>query len=159
MRRRAALAVGFAIALVAAAPRDRAVIVDSGSTNTQGYKIEVWSDGTASIAPQDRFGAAQGAAKAFSVSAATATRFFADLAAARKGDATGEPCMKSASFGTTTKVEWHGWISPDLDCPSNSALTTALVHDVGEIRQTSGISAEPLRRAPVAQPVSPPRHP
>lgn len=156
MRRRLAVTVCFAIALVAAAPRDSAVIVDSGSTNTQGYKIEVWSDGTASLAPQNRLGAAAGAAKPFTVPAATATRLFADLAAARKGGVTGEPCMKSASFGTTTKIEWHGWISPDLDCPSGNALTTALVHDVGEIRQTSGIGAEPLRRAPVAQPVSTP---
>ncbi len=156
MRRRVALAIGLAIALVAAAPRDSAVIVDSGSTNTQGYKIQVWSDGTASITPADRFGTAQGAAKPFSVPASTATRFFADLAAARKGAAAGEPCMKSASFGTTTHVVWHGWTSPDLDCPAANALTAALVHDIAEIRQTSGISAEPLRRAPLAQPVSPP---
>jgi hypothetical protein len=156
MRGRVALTIGLAIALVAAAPRDSAMIVDSGSTNTQGYKIQVWSDGTASITPADRFGTAQGAAKGFSVPASTATRLFADLAAARKGAAAGEPCMKSASFGTTTHIVWHGWTSPDLDCPAGNALTAALVHDVGEIRQTSGIGAEPLRRAPLAQPVSPP---
>lgn len=156
MRGRLVLAVSFAIAMVAAAPRDSALILDSGSTNTQGYKIEVWSDGTASLAPLDRVGAVQGAAKPFTVPAATATRFFADLAAARKAGVTGEPCMKSASFGTTTKIVWHGWKSPDLDCPASNAVMTALVHDVGEIRQTSGISAEPLRRAPVAQPVSTP---
>jgi hypothetical protein len=156
MGRRVALAIGFAIALVAAAPRDSAVIVDSGSTNTQGYKIQVSSDGTASITPADRFGTVQGAAKPFTVPASTAARFFADLAAARKGAAAGQPCIKSASFGTTTHVVWHGWTSPDLDCPAANALTAALVHDVGEIRQTSGISAEPLRRAPLAQPVSPP---
>jgi hypothetical protein len=131
------------------------VILDSGSTNTQGYKIQVWSDGTAAIAPQDRFGVVQGATKSFTVPAATASRFFADLAAARKSGATGQPCMKSASFGTTTFVVWHNWKSPDLDCPSSNAQTTALVHDVGEIRQTSGISAEPLRRAP-PQPVASP---
>jgi hypothetical protein len=156
MRPRVAWTIGLAIALVAAAPRDSAVIVDSGSTNTQGYKIQVWSDGTASITPADRFGTVQGAAKAFSVPASTATRFFADLAAARKGAATGQPCMKSASFGTTTHVVWHSWTSPDLDCPAGNALTAALVHDVGEIRQTSGIGVEPLRRGPQAQPVSPP---
>jgi hypothetical protein len=136
--------------LIAAAPRDSAVIVDSGSTNTLGYKIEVWSDGTAVITPQNRLGTAQAAPKSFTVPAATASRFFADLRAARKGNATGEPCVKSASFGTTTHVTWHGWTSPDLDCPPNNALTAALVHDVGTLTQASGANTTPMRHAPWA---------
>jgi hypothetical protein len=96
---------------------------------------------------QDRAGAQQSAAKAFSVSKATAAKFFGDLQEARAGKATSQPCMKSASFGTSTHVAWHDWTSPDLDCPPGSPLTAALLTDVGAIRKASGIdSAVPLRR-------------
>ncbi len=71
------LIAAFALGgLVAAAPRDSAVIVDSGSTNTQGYKIEVWSDGTASLAMPGPSGAPQSAPKSFTIPAETTTRFF-----------------------------------------------------------------------------------
>jgi hypothetical protein len=145
-----ALMAALATALIAAAPHDTAVIVDSGSTNTLGYKIEVSPDGTASLTPHNRYGAAPGAAKTFTLTTATATRFFADLQAARKANATGEPCMKSASFGTKTTVTWRGWTSPDLDCPPGNSHMAALVRDVGEIRQKAGVSTAPLNRVPLA---------
>ncbi len=141
-----------------AAPRDNAVIVDSGSTNTLGYKIEVWSDGSASVTPQNKAGIAQGAVKTFTVSAATASKFFADLQAARSGNATGSGCIKSASFGTATHVTWQGWTSPDLDCPPLNALVAALVHDVGEIRQASGVSSQ-VMHGPVMVPQPAPTQP
>jgi hypothetical protein len=130
--------------IAAASAPDGAVIVDSGSTNSLGYKIEVWSDGRATLAA--RGNGTQPAAKSFTMSQTAIARFFADLKAARDGKATGVPCMKSASFGTTTRVYWHGWMSPDLDCPAGNALTAALVHDVGEIRAASGIANIPLHR-------------
>ena len=130
---------------MAAAPPDSAVIVNSGSTNTIGYSIEVWSDGKASVTMQGR-GSAPSTPKAFTVSAATAERFFADLAAARKGNATTAPCMKSASFGTSTHVKWQGWVSPDLSCPPKSSLGDALVRDVDAIHQAAGVAAAPLRQ-------------
>ncbi|MGC1379844.1 MAG: hypothetical protein WA814_02330 [Candidatus Baltobacteraceae bacterium] len=144
---------------VGAAQRDSAVIVDSGSTNTQGYKIQVWSDNTASITMQSRAGAAESTPKAFNVPAETAAKLFADLAAARKARVTSGPCMKSASFGTTTHVTWQDWVSPDLDCPPNDALTAALVKDVEAIRQASGLNSLPIRRPPLAMPASPPKEP
>jgi hypothetical protein len=145
---RASFLAGLAIAsFVAATPRDTAVIVNSGSTNAVGYKIQVWSDGTAAITTQN--GANSPAAKNFTISAAAASRFFADLAAARKDGAKSAACMKSASFGTSTHVTWQGWISPDLDCPPKNSLGAALVQDVQTIRQASGISAIPLRRTPL----------
>jgi hypothetical protein len=140
-----ALVIAAAAAPVSAASpsRDAAVIVDSGSTNTSGYRIEVWSDGSASIRLQNRAGVAQGSARAFTVARTVAARFFTGLKAARAANVTGSPCMKSASFGTTTHAIWHGWTSPDLDCPAPNALLSALVRDVNAIRAASGIGNLP----------------
>jgi hypothetical protein len=146
MKRRATLLSLFAIAsLMAAAPaRENAVIVNSGSTNAMGYKISVWSDGTATLTMQHRDGSAVSAPKAFDVRAATATRFFSDLAAARSARIATVPCMKSVSFGTTTRVTWQGWVSPDLDCPPKDSLGDALVKDLGEIIKAAGVGPQPL---------------
>jgi len=145
-RLRATFLTALAIAaLVAAAPPDSAVIVNSGSTNSMGYSIEVSSDGKASVTMQSH-GSSAGAPKQFTVPAATAQRFFGDLAAARKGNAATVPCMKSASFGTTTHVKWQGWVSPDLSCPPKDSLGDALVKDIDAIRKAGGISAMPLRQ-------------
>jgi hypothetical protein len=138
----AALAIGT---LVAAATPDSAVIVNSGSTNTYGYSIAVSSDGKGSVTIENR-GTASSTPKPFTVSAETASRFFSDLAAARKGNAVTVPCMKSASFGTSEHVKWQGWVSPDLSCPPKDSLGNALVKDVSEIRQAAGVSASPLRQ-------------
>ena len=144
MKIRATLLSVLAIAsLVGAAPSDNAVIVNSGSTNSYGYRIEVSPDGKASVSMQERGGAAVGTPKPFAVEASTATKFFADLAAARKGNVQTVPCMKSASFGSSTHVLWQGWTSPDLTCPPKDSLGDALVTDVEAIRKASGISESP----------------
>jgi hypothetical protein len=132
--------------LPVAAATDGATIVDSGSTNSLGYRIQVWTNGSATLTVQNRGGVAQSAAKPFVLTQSATTSFFAALKAAREGNATGMSCMKSASFGTTTRITWHSWISPDLDCPAGNALTAALVHDVGVIRAASGIDTMPLHR-------------
>jgi hypothetical protein len=153
MRLRATLLAALAIASwVAATPADTAVIVNSGSTNSYGFTIQVWSNGKGSLALKGRGGAA-GTAKPFSLSAATTARFFADLAAARKANAATAPCVKSASFGTSTHVTWQGWQSPDLSCPPNGSVGEALVRDVDAIRQAAGVSQPPLRGA--AGPIGP----
>jgi len=140
----ATLVAAMAIAtFMAAGPGDSAVITNSGSTNAYGYTIKVTPDGNATVAMQAR-GAATSAAKPFTVPSATITKFFADLAAARKANIASVPCMKSVSFGTTTHVTWQGWQSPDLDCPPKDDLGTALVNDVEAIRKASGISSTPL---------------
>lgn len=126
-------------ALMAASPPESATIVDSGSTNANGYTIRVGSDGNASVTYQPRGGSPIGAPKRFTVPAATTSRFFSDLAAARKGKAAAVPCMKSVSFGSTLKVTWQGWTSPDLTCPPKDALGEALVSDVAAIRNAGGI--------------------
>ena len=146
---RATIVAALAIAsCVAAASPDTAMIVNSGSTNSYGYSITVRSDGNATATLQVR-GAAAGTTKAFTIPAATVERFFADLAAARKGNATTSPCMKSASFGTSTHITWQGWVSPDLSCPPSGALGQALDADVDAIRKAAGISAMPLRQTPI----------
>jgi hypothetical protein len=154
---RAAIAVVLAVELLAiratgASARDGAAIVNSGSTNASGYKIELWSDGSGVVTLQNRFGTTHGAPKTFAVSPSLAQRFFADLKAARDGNAVGEPCMKSASFGTTTHAQWHGWSSPDLDCPAGNGLTAALIGDVNSIRSASGVETMPLHRPILAPP-------
>lgn len=139
---RATMVAAAAIAaLMAASPPDTATIVDSGSTNANGYTIRVGSDGNASVTYAPRGGSSIGAPKRFTVPAATTARFFADLAAARKGNAASVPCMKSVSFGSTLKVMWQGWTSPDLTCPPKDALGEALVSDVAAIRNAGGIDA------------------
>jgi hypothetical protein len=139
------LAVLAIASFMAAAPGESAVITNSGSTNSVGYVIKVSPDGQATLEMQGK-GGTPSAPKSFTVPAATATRFFSDLAAARKANAVTVPCMKSVSFGTTTRITWQGWQSPDLDCPPKDDLGTALVNDVDAIRKASGIAAFPLRQ-------------
>lgn len=140
----ATLTAVMAIAtFMAAGPGDNAVITNSGSTNAYGYTITVTPDGKATVAMQAK-GAAPSAAKPFTVPSATITKFFDDLAAARKANIASVPCMKSVSFGSTTHVAWQGWQSPDLDCPPKDDLGTALLNDVDAIRKASGISSTPL---------------
>ncbi|MFY9737860.1 MAG: hypothetical protein WAK11_02300 [Candidatus Cybelea sp.] len=135
-----------ALFLLGAVPLDSAVIVDSGSTNTQGYRIEIRSDGSASVST------GSSSPKPFTVAQATVGRFFGDLAAARKGNATSAPCVKSASFGSTLRITWQQWVSPDLTCPPKDALGAALVTDVKTLREAAGIGAATLRQGPEAQP-------
>ena len=157
------LTLGLLAAGVAAVPaRDGATIVNSGSTNFAGYKIEVWSDGTASVVSSNRTGAILSTPKPFTLDPATTQRFFADLATARSEGAKTVPCMKSASFGSTTRVAWHDWTSPDLTCPpGNAAASAPLVRDVEEIAKASGINDAPrgygpgIRRPPGLSPNTP----
>lgn len=140
-----------------AATSDSAVINNSGSTNTLGYRIEVKSDGSATVAMIHGPGAAPSSQKAFTVAASQTKQFFTDLAAARAAKSVTEPCMKSASFGSSTYVTWQGWRSADLTCPPSDAAGKALIHDVEQIRNAAGVSVSPLRQAPVE--VKPPAAP
>jgi len=103
----------------AATVRDGAVIVNSGSTNIAGYTLQVWSDGAASMGTR-------------SVARPLAKRLFSDLRRAKGATAVSQGCIKSASFGTTMTVTYHGWTSPDLECPVMGALA-AVQNDVREV--------------------------
>lgn len=156
MTSRATLLAALAVAaFVAAAPVKTATIVNSGSTNSDGYVIQVWSNGKASLSLKEKGGAPASRPKPFTLAAATVAEFFSDLAAARTADAQTVPCMKSASFGSTVHVTWQGWISPDLTCPAKDSLGAALIKDVDAIHQASGIAAMPLRSGPVIESTPP----
>ena len=151
----ASLALG-AFAACSASEPDSATIVNSGSTNFTGYTIQVRSDGSASAQVSNRGSDAESTPQPFTLDAATAKQFFADLAAARAVKSIGQPCMKSASFGSTTRVTWHDWTSPDLSCPPGNPAGAALVHDVQTIEAASGVSAGPRHRfGPVVPEPSP----
>jgi len=138
------LALAFFIAAVTvaplpAAPPDAAVIVNSGSTNARGYRIVVRPGGSALVSRQAEV------TTIGIVSRETATRFFADLAAAAPLDAIGgAPCLKSASFGVRITVAWHGTQSPDLACPTGPAGRTLLC-DIGTIERELDIRRSPPR--------------
>ncbi|MBV8723364.1 MAG: hypothetical protein JO277_14535 [Candidatus Eremiobacteraeota bacterium] len=148
-----ALTLGLLAVCAAAAPsRDTATIVDSGSTNTAGYAIAVSSDGNSTVTPRNRMGESQSAPRSFTITTTLAAQFFADLKAARDGNATSVHCMKSASFGTSTHIAWHDWTSPDLDCPAGDALTSALIHDVDAIRAAGNVQTMLRPHAPSGPP-------
>lgn len=135
--------------------RDGATVVDSGSTDWSGYKMDVWSDGNADLTLQDRGRATHGPLKTFTISASLAHRFFADLKAKRDGlRIAGEFCGTYAGNTTTAYVQWHGWRSPDLACAPapNSVLILALINDVNAILSASGVDRSRRQRSTPAPP-------
>jgi len=95
-------------------PND-AVIVNSGSTNFSGYTLVIHPDFSAEVA-------VNGVARQTAVLEADAKSLFAKLDGAMPLDslAIGH-CMKSASFGTTTTIAYHGKVTPDLSCGVDAA--------------------------------------
>lgn len=133
----ATLFVGAALA----ATQDGGVIQTSRSTNTPSSEIKIWSDGRAQLIRA-------GTTVPFRVPAELAQRFFSDAKAARSQPGTPGHCMKSASFGTTTTVLWHGYTSVDLQCPPFSPPVHALAADVRAIGAIVKIDGPP-RRVPL----------
>jgi hypothetical protein len=131
--RRAIGAVLAAVVLRAAA--DTAVIVNSGSTNRAGFRIEVERSGEAEYTSTPRGQAAERVRR--KVPDALLRRFYVDLEAAQPLSALpAEHCAKSVSFGTRTTVEMRSERTPDISCPNaRNPNTKALMRDVGEIVQ------------------------
>ncbi|MCF4968207.1 hypothetical protein [Nostoc sp. CMAA1605] len=100
-----------AIALV---PNNVAVIVNSGSTNTIGYRIYVSPTGEANYV--DGKGSGKG-----KLPKKISQKFFNDLKAAEPLSSlpVKQSCVKSTSFGTTTTISLGGQQSPDISCPGN----------------------------------------
>ncbi len=124
----------------AAYARDGAVIRNGGSTNFSGYTIKVWSDGSASAVRSGRNGTPEGAATTASIPGNLAQTFLNDARQARSNHAISRACMKSASFGTTTVVLYHGWTSPDLECPGGG-FSVALAADAHKIAAVLNVQA------------------
>jgi len=123
-----------------------AVFENSGSTNLTGYSIAVEPDGHATVS-------AGGKLTTSTVQAATVKTLFAQLAAAGPLDQLPvERCMKSASFGSSTYIAWHGKRSPDLSCGAGPAASN-LMETFGQIKLQ--LHVEPVVRshaAPTANP-------
>src|ERR1700722_7103619 len=101
------------------AAKNAAVIVNSGSTNTAGFRIVVERSGKASYTQMARRSGMPSGAQAAPASRAVPSelvkRFYDHLGAAKPLTALpNQGCMKSASFGTTLTIEFGGEKTPDL---------------------------------------------
>lgn len=160
-----AIAAMFALAAAAAAagtvpylpvPKNAAVILNTGSTNTDGYRIVVTQTGSAEYVWGSHRATAQ-------IGRSLAAKFFYD---AQRGMPLSKlryaPCMKSASFGTATFVWWRGERSPDLTCPEGTvasdvyedALAVASALKVGTGSPVYLPTGEPRKPIPTASPRS-----
>lgn len=153
----AAVAAGLTMlpALAVAARLDAAVVRNSGSTNAPGYTITVWTGGRATVQTISKAGAPAGGVRTSAVPRSLAAQFLNEAAAARRENAAAEPgCMKSASFGSTTTVSWHGWTSGDLACPQTGAHARVLAAVVGQIARVTaaGQPAGRLIHLPINEP-------
>ena len=118
-----------------------ALIVNSGSTNTAGYRLRVDAAGRTTLQQGD-------IALRKTVSVRLAQRFFADLRAAGPLDAMRPArCMKSTSFGTTMTIVYRGKTSPDVSCASAGRR---LDEDALALADAAGvtITARPLPGGP-----------
>lgn len=105
-----------------------ATIINSGSTNTCPYHIDIQDKGHVTYKVCDRQGHQE-------IVPAIAAQFFSDLKAA--APLNGLPfirCQKSVSFGSTTIVSYAGKRSPDLSCPSLNVHVVHLYDDIETIR-------------------------
>jgi hypothetical protein len=120
-----------------------ALIVDSGSTNREGYRLRVYATGWTALQQGDPSTSSGQAAKK-RVSAELVKRFFDDLKAAGPLDRLSTMhCMKSISFGSSMQIGYLGTMSPDLSCPSTSSAGRALTVDAGALAQAAGVSMLP----------------
>jgi hypothetical protein len=135
-------------------PRDRglAAIVDSGSTNTNRFRILVDRSGKTQfvtvphgrpIQPAEPPETAMG-----TIPAALASRLYADLDAAWPISSLPAPhCAKSASFGTTLTIEFDSQQTPDLNCgDGKNPKLRALIEDA---KQIVSASQKPTARHPI----------
>jgi len=121
---------------------DLAVIIQSGSTNTRGYNILIHNDGSATattIGATDSLGVM----REFPPGTIDTTKLRNLLT--KIGDVSRIPigsCIKSASFGTTTRISYAGKVSGDLQCIQQQASggDQALLQesrDLGKLVQTT----------------------
>jgi hypothetical protein len=119
-----------------------ALIANSGSTNTAGYTLRVYADGTTALLQAD-------IPQHKRVARTLVDRFFADLRAAGPLDALPRTfCMKSASFGTTTTISYRGKISSDMSCPGRSVAARKLASDASALADAAGLALLTPRYAP-----------
>src|SRR5579883_2030403 len=106
----AGVLLGAACLFAASGP---AVILNSGSTNTAGFRLTIEKSGNAEFAPMPRKYGPQSPGSTesarYKLPDAVVRRFYSDLEAARPlGNLPRTRCMKSASFGTNTIIQFGG---------------------------------------------------
>jgi hypothetical protein len=151
--------LGIAPALAAAAvpylpvPHGAAVILDTGSTNTLGYRIVVQRNG----AVEYIIGGVRNTARADA--GQTEKLFKALMAGMPLSQLNIARCMKSASFGTAMFVYWNHQRSPDMTCPADDrtrsvyASVAGFVDALGITRRVSHpLPNEPHRPIPEPSP-------
>ncbi|MEH2252877.1 hypothetical protein [Nostoc sp.] len=122
-----------AMALV---PYNVAIIVNSGSTNTIGYRIYVSPSGEVNYV--DGRGSNQG-----KLPEKFTKRFFSDLKVAQPlSNLPVKGCVKSVSFGTSTTIRLAAEQSQDISCPGN-AKAQRLDNDVIAIVKALNIANVP----------------
>jgi hypothetical protein len=132
-------AIATLIAVYAITAADVAVIVNSGSTNTAGFRIVVERSGKAEFtaAPRRSSRSPDETPKQMErmLPDTVVKRFYSDLDAAKPlSSLPNRRCMKSASFGTKLTIELGGEETPDLSCGSgDNAKLQDLVRDASEI--------------------------
>ncbi|HEY7981464.1 MAG TPA: hypothetical protein VID19_08245 [Candidatus Eremiobacteraceae bacterium] len=130
-------------------PRGAAVILNTGSTNTLGYRVVIQRSGAAEYINGPKRATAV-------VPASLTTHFFADVQAAMPLLAhTATTCMKSASFGSSLFVWWKGSRSGDLTCPAGDTIAS----DVAKIAQALNLSTGLRLVRPIPMLTNEPRRP
>jgi hypothetical protein len=133
-------------------PHDAAVILDTGSTNTLGYRVVVQrnSDVEYVIGGVRNTMHADAGQTAKLFTALTAAMPLSQLQSAR--------CMKSASFGTSMFTYWNHQRSPDLTCPGDDrakavyASVSTFVDALGITRRVSHPLPPNEPRRPIPEP-------
>ncbi len=149
--------VFIALPLLAKSPKTTlkmATIENTGSTNTRGYGLFVYSNGQVAVGGLSRQDSSLPEPHSPRISQLVASKFFHDLAAAMPlTKLTVRHGMRSASFGTSTYVTYKGQRSPDLtfggDAPAN-----ALKADIDAITKALHVGNMP-RRPALKNPPSP----
>jgi hypothetical protein len=130
--------IGVAAAMAYPQSRGRsAEIVNSGSTNTPGYRIVVQESGHVKYVPGKarRPTAEQEAEIEADIPAKLTNQFFEDIdRAAPLAQLPVGRCAKSVSFGTATFVTVGDERSPDVSCPGDDSRMKALFTDAQAIR-------------------------
>ena len=127
---------------------NQATIVNSGSTNTAGFRIAVKRSGAAEYITIPRGANARPAEpekaepekpepekSGREISKDLASRLFSDLEAAKPlGGLPAPRCLKSKSFGSRLTIEFGGESTPDLSCgDGGNEHLRAIIRDVSEM--------------------------
>ncbi|GLV60330.1 hypothetical protein KDH_71500 [Dictyobacter sp. S3.2.2.5] len=126
-------------------PDTHALIVNSGSTNTCPYTIDVTLNSFATYTVCQRHGSG-------TLDVTKTISFFDHVLKARPLDELPyKPCLKPISYATVTDISYAQQKSPDISCPSHDSRVTQLYDDAVSIQNALGFST--IRR-PQSLPVN-----